>query len=294
MRLSIRDIRRGWTAAIVLAATMLVLQGCASLGGLGDVIRKPEVRVIRAEIEELTFQGLRLRFDVEISNPNPVGVRLAGFDYEFTVEQSSVVSGALQDRFEIEPRGTSVVPVPLELTFSEIAQAAGAITDRDESEYQAVFGLSFQLPVLDVVRISTTRDGVLPVVQLPQVRVRRLQVRELTLQGARLVLVMDVENPNGFLIGVDSLDYRFGVSGREWARGRMRQKTRLVRRSGATLQLPLNLSFSEMGQSVRRVLTGSSPLSYELSVEMALTTDLPLLPTATVTLDRSGEVTLAR
>jgi LEA14-like dessication related protein len=280
--------------AVLALGTLLVLSGCESLSGLGDVIRKPEVRVIGVEIEELTFQGMRMRFDVEIQNPNPVGVQLAGFDYRFEVDGATMVNGNLEERFGLEPRGRSVIPVPVEFTFEQLLAAVSGIADREESDYQITVGLSFQLPVLENVRVSATRDGVLPVIRVPRIAVKGLRVRDLTLQRASLVLGVEVKNPNGFLLTLSSLDYRFGVSGRPWASGKMHQQTAIGRQETTRLSLPMEIRFSDIGQSVRRILAGTRPLSYELQVEMKLGTDLPLLPEATLALDRSGEVSITR
>ena len=273
-------------------AAVVVLVGCASLGG--PVIRTPTAEVVGVVVESLTFQGARLRFDVEISNPNAVGVRLAGFDYDLEVEGARVLGGRIDHDVALAARGRSIVPVPVELAFADLIALVQGLADRDESPYTMTVGLSFRLPVLGTVRVAVARSGTLPVVRPPQLSVTGLRLHRLTLQGASLVLELEVRSPNGFAVWLDSLEYSLTVAGERWAAGTMRRTVPLLNRRAARLELPVDLSFTAVGQSARNILAGRDPLAYALEAEISLRTSLPLLPRATIPVELSGEIGLAR
>jgi LEA14-like dessication related protein len=281
------------TAAVAFAA-VVVLGGCASLGDLAGAIRRPTIHVVGAEVESLDFEGARLRFDVRIDNPNPVGIELAGYDYELTVDGTSFIEGLTDREVGLAANGSSIVPIPVEFEFQELLDVVQGLRGRDEAPYRLSVGLSFRVPVLEQVRLTATRDGTFPVVRLPRVRVLDLQVERVTLQEAALLLRLELANPNGFAIDLDALSYDFRISGRRWAYGVAERGVRLDGHGRARFDLPLRVNFVEVGLSVREVLTAGGPLAYELEAVLGVRTPLTLLPRADIPIGLRGQVRLGR
>jgi len=103
-------------------AFAFALAGCSSFD-LARVLKKPEVTVKGAEIELLTFEEARIRFDVALANPNPVGVRLAGFDYRLNLDGAEFLNGTVDREVSIAAHASSTVPVPV--AFRHEADAIG-------------------------------------------------------------------------------------------------------------------------------------------------------------------------
>lgn len=278
-------------AAAILAAASLA--ACASLD-LSAMIRKPTAEVVGAEIETLSFDGAGLRLDVKITNPNGVGIELAGFDYSLVIEGSELASGAVDRKVSMRANGSSVIPVPVTFTYKALFAAVRALADKDESPYELTVGFAFKLPVLDKVKVTATHKGTLPVVRLPTVRVASLRVSGLTLQGASLVLGVEVGNNNGFGLGLASLDYNFAVGNQSWATGTSRRAVQIPSRQKGLIEIPINLDFFAVGRTARDALLSSAPLSYELSARLGVGTTLPLLKNATVPIVVSGQVGILR
>jgi LEA14-like dessication related protein len=283
-----------FAAPLAAAAVLLLLAGCSTLGVLAAAVRPPEVRVAAVEITAVSFEGLTLRFDLELTNPNGVGIQLAGLDYDLQIDGSSFLKGETTQALTIAARERSVLPLPLELRFEELFRSLGSLADREESSYRLEAGLSFQLPVLDRVRVPVRREGTIPVIRLPRLAVQSLRLRSLSLQRASLTLGLQIDNPNGFLLSLEALEYRFRVAGQDWASGATRGAARVAGRGTGALELPLELDFAAVGQSVYRVLVGSAPLGYAFSGSVRFATSLPLLPSATIPVNLEGQVRLLR
>ena len=73
----------------------LILTNCAELMKIAQQgnIQKPAVRVSSARLAGLSFDKADLIFDIEISNPNSIGVSLAGFDYDLLLNGQSFLKG---------------------------------------------------------------------------------------------------------------------------------------------------------------------------------------------------------
>jgi LEA14-like dessication related protein len=281
-----------WHIRIAMAAAIAAaLAACESLE---SAIRKPTVEVVGFAIERLTFEDAAVRLDLKITNPNPVGIELAGFDYSLVIEGSELVKGTVDKKVGLRANGSSVVPVPMSFRYDSLFAAVRGLADKDETPYQITVGLSFDIPVLGKMKVTAAHKGTLPVVHVPRVRLASVRLEGVTLQGASIVLGVELANPNGFGLSLASLDYRFSVSGQRWATGTSRRAVQVPAKQSGRIDIPVNLDFASIGRSVRDTLLGRAPLAYSLSGTLAVGTTLPLLRSATVPVEVSGQVGLTR
>jgi LEA14-like dessication related protein len=281
-------------AVIAIAAAALLTAGCESLRDAVDVMRKPQVRIAATELEALSFSGLTLRFDVEIENPNPIGIGLSGFDYELQIEGNSFVSGAVAEKVTIAARDRSIVPLPVELGFEEIAQTIAALEGKEEAAYRLSSGFTFDLPVLGRVRVPVETDGTFPILRAPRLQFVSLRLNEISLSGASLDLDLELINRNSFRIFVESLEYRFQVDGRDWASGMHQQRVRILENDSARLTIPLDLDFGAVGRGVYQLILGGERLPYALKVNVDVGTSLRELKAASLPFALTGQLRIQR
>lgn len=280
-------------SVLLALAAALTLAGCASLD-LAGIVKKPEVTVTGAEIELLTFDEARVRFDVALANPNPVGVSLAGFDYRLTIDGVELLTGAVEKTVSIPARGSSTIPVPVAFRYDALISAVASLTDAAESPYQMSVGFSFDVPVLGKVRVPGSLKGTIPVIRVPRVRVSGLRLEQLTLEAASLALSLEIRNPNGFPFTLEAMEYSFDVGGRRWAAGRAAKVEAIDPGSVGRLYLPLRLNLLTAGRTVAEALGKRGPVSFVLDGRTAVSTPLPLLKSAIVPFHLEGQVEIAR
>jgi LEA14-like dessication related protein len=281
-------------AAVGIAAAVLLAGGCESLRDAVEVMRKPEVRIAATEIEALSFIGLTLRFDVEIENPNPIGIGLAGFDYELQIEGNSFVNGQVQERFAIAARERSIIPIPVELGFEEIAQTFAELAGKEEAAYQLSSGFSFDLPVLGRVRVPVRTDGSFPILRPPRLQVVNLRLNEISLSGASLTLDLELINRNSFKVFVESLEYRFQVDGRDWASGMRRERVRISENDSTRLTIPVDLDFGALGRGVYQMILAGGSLQYAFKANVDVGTSLRELKETSLPFELTGQLRIQR
>jgi LEA14-like dessication related protein len=282
------------TVLIGITAASLLAVGCESLRDAVDVMRKPEVRIAATELEALSFSGLTLRFDVEIENPNPIGIGLAGFDYELQIEDIPFVNGEVQDKVTVAARDRSIIPLPVELGFEEIAQTIDALKGKEEAAYRLSSGFTFDLPVLGRIRVPVQTEGSFPVLRAPRLQVVSLRLNEISLSGANLDLDLELINRNSFKVFVESLEYRFQVDGRDWASGMRQERVRIPDNNSARLTIPIELDFGAVGRGVYQMILGGERLQYALKANIEVGTSLRALEQAALPFELSGQLRIQR
>lgn len=277
-----------------LMAASVLLVGCDSLRDVVDAIRRPEVRIADTELEALSFSGLTLRFDMEIRNPNPIGISLSGFDYELQIEGTPFVSGEVDEKVTIEARDRSIVPLPVELGFEDLVRTIRELEDREEAAYQLTSGFSFDLPVLGRVRIPVSTEGSVPILRVPGLEVRSLRLNSISLSGASLDLELELRNRNNFKIFIESLEYRFRVDERDWASGMRQERVRIGENDVAALTIPVELDFAAVGLSVYQMILGAEALQYTLEANVDVGTSLRVLKNASLPFNVAGQLRIRR
>src|SRR5687768_4651783 len=99
--------------------------GCSSLSN----VQKPTASVTAMTLGEVDAQGFTMNFGVNVSNPNPVALPLAGTDYKLGIGGVGVLGGKTQSQGSIPAKGSRDVTVPVSVAFDNLLSAQQAIRD---------------------------------------------------------------------------------------------------------------------------------------------------------------------
>lgn len=275
----------------LFAVLLLGMSGCSTINQLTNM-QKPEASVKKVSITGLSFDAVDLLFDIDVRNPNALGIKLNSFDYELQMNENSFLSGLNDSGLEIAANGQKTVQLPLTLKFADLYNMFSSLKDQDSSVYELQAGFAFDVPVLGAVRIPVSKSGSIPNVKLPKIRVGALKLNNISLSGADLALILKVDNPNIFGINLNKLKYRFDVNGRSWGTGEIAQALRITEKGEGELTIPISLNFMELGMGLYNALTRGESLSYRLNGNVNFGTTLPLLGETQLSFDRDGQITL--
>ena len=284
----IRTALRG-TALIVA----LALAGCAALEREAER-RTPEASVTGARVAGFDFDAARLLFDVEVDNPNPVGIDVAGLDYDLRLGGERALSGESDERGEIPRRGSGSVAVPVTLDYRELRDQFSGLRWGSESDYEIDFGVHVDVPLLGERRLPASTSGTLPIPERPRVSVQDLRVERLGLDGARMALDVEVANANAFGLDLSALSYSLQIDGSDWASGTLERAARVDAEGSTTLSVPIDLDFGEMASGVRRMLLEGRRADFAFSGSLRGSADVDGLGDFELGFDEEGATGLGR
>ena len=277
---------------VLVAATLLT--GCESLRRLGLTVERPTARLESVSLANLTFREAELDASILVDNPNAVGITLSGLSYRLEIEGSEFIAGDQPKGIAVAAFDESALSLPVRIGFENLFDTYESVRTKDEASYLLEVDLRFDLPILGRVTIPLRREGTMPVVRPPSVRVASLRLDSISIVGARLSLTMAVENPNGFALGLESLDYSFAVQERVWVDGTTRSAQRIPPNGSGELSTEFTLSFAALGRTVRDLLLGDDSIAYAFSANARIDPELELIPTVSFPFDREGEIELRR
>lgn len=245
-----------WAAA---ASLLLMLGGCATLE---QQIKQPEVSLGDVRITSVSLADAQLAFDLDVKNPNPVGVSMKGLSYKLQLQDKSLFDGALTERLRVGANDTSRVTLPFTLRYEDIYGTLLALRDNKELRYQLSGEADFGL-----IRLPYSKSGSLALPSLPDISVESLRINKLGLSGVDLSLALKVANGNSFPIRLNGLDYNLKLADASLINGSSAAPLAVEANKSGQLLLNMSLNYAQIG-SLLQSLRSSSSLPIEFNSQM--------------------------
>lgn len=289
-----KNIKIQFVLSLILAA--IFLSACSTIHNLlrEANIRKPEVEFVDSKLTGLSFSSVDFMFNLKVDNPNPLGVKLDGFDYDFLINGASFIKGSQEKELEIKANDENTVQLPLSLGFMDLYDTFQSLRSKDKSTYQLKCAFSFNIPVLGVVKVPVSKKGEFPLLKRPKIKIDALRLQQLNITGAELKLGIRLNNPNAFSMILKHLQYNFEVNQQRWVAGDTERNIRITEKGESIIEIPFSLDFLQVGHSVYRVLTENRSFDYRFKANLDLTTSLPLLEQFELPFEHSGEIAVIK
>ncbi len=268
---------------VALGSALLVFLGCAALQQL---VQKPVVTLQKTDVTDLSFTEGTILFGFNVTNPNPIGVTVQKVSYQLDLNGKKFIQGVLNKGITVKASGTAPFELPITIRFMEFYQSVQDLLKSERVAYDLAGTLS-----IGPFEVPYKTGGSLPVPKLPEISLKNVKVTRLTLAGAGLLFTLHLKNGNSFSVSPSGLHYRIELAGTRFAEGDAEQILSMRKDGESTIELPLNVSFIELGKSAYNLLTRSAS-RYQISGNMRL--NIPSLGTQQIPFQKSGEVSLVK
>ncbi len=178
------------------------------------------------------------------------------------------------------------------LKFDDLKKLPGELWQKDRFSYQLDTKFIVNLPIIGDYAIPLTKHGELPVPKLPEIRVKGVQIKNLSFTEADLVAQVEVDNPNAFDLGFSDFNYQLNMNQQNWGQGSISENNSVPKNSKGTIDIPVKLNLVSMGQTVYKTLLNKQPLEYQLKGGITLDTGIELLRNYKMPLDIKGKASL--
>ncbi len=138
------------TGFILLTLLMIsFITSCqTALDLLKVVFEKPKVTIKSFGLADANTDHISFNLILNIDNPNSVGIKTSGIDYNLDINQKDVINGILKNGINIQANGASDVEVPIQVNFQKLIQVVPSVLRDVNNVNYKVFGvINFDTPI---------------------------------------------------------------------------------------------------------------------------------------------------
>lgn len=252
-----------------------LVSGCESVTQTLSGVSRPTAQVGGVGFGGLSTTGMVMTLSVEIDNPYPFALPLAGMDYRLGSGGEEIVSGSLSELESIPARGKGTVAVPMNLNFATMLSAAGGVKPGGVVPYEAALTLTggtvAGLLGGEALRLPLSKTGEVPVPIVPEVSVSTMRWTKLSLTEAAAQVEVSVNNPNTFAMAIQKMGAALEIGGVNVAQLAMESPSEVPVGETATMRIPISFKPLSLGPAVLGVLRGDGA-AYRMVGELAAAT----------------------
>ena len=191
----------------IMRLALLVLVGlsvgCSS-------IRRPEVRAVNVRISSIDFNGVGVLFNVDVYNPYPVRLKSPKFRYGIDVAQTEFMQSEQPTAIDLPPSGVGTMPLPVHMEYAKLWGTIEKLKGANEIPYR-LHGAIVVTTLEQSWNVPLEHKGTLPMLRPPSFSSPRVRIANVSLNGARVLLDVDVHNPNACSLGLANVGYSLAL-----------------------------------------------------------------------------------
>ena len=131
--------------SVVVTAALVAGTGCAALGR--NVFREPEVTFRELRLNGLGLTGGSLDVVLSVYNPNGYKLDATRLTYNLVLDSVQFASGALDQKFTVQDKDSTVVRLPIDFSWRGIGEAGRQLINSGAVNYRVTGDVTVGTPL---------------------------------------------------------------------------------------------------------------------------------------------------
>jgi len=225
-----------------------------------------------------------------LKNQLPFRFGVDSLNYRIYISGVKVAQSTYRMPFFLERLDTSLVTLPVSL-FGETLDSVLTLSEQkglDSVEYKVES--SFYTNLLVKKHFETTVKKRLPLVHIPKIDIKRVELDSLRLNKVVVLVHAFVGNKNVFPIKVKDLSYRFNLEENKWVDGKLPGVTNIAEDSETPLILPVRVSLEDAGETAFNLLAKGKTTDYKMEMDFRVESENNMIHDSKVIVKNEGSL----
>lgn len=122
---------------------------CSTLLDIAKIsFQQPKVGINSFSYTGADSQKVKFNLLLNIDNPNAIGIKTSGINYNLDLNNAGVINGNLSKGLEIAANGKNNIEIPIDVNFQNLLQIAPSlISNPNNLDYKVYGTISFDTPI---------------------------------------------------------------------------------------------------------------------------------------------------
>jgi LEA14-like dessication related protein len=247
---------KSFTGGAVAACLCLALSGGYSFVKSVDAAPREDISLSIKDkvIRNLSSSGLTLAFHIAVTNKGSSNRDLVRYHYRVVINQKVFLdmTVGLDEPLAIPAGRDTLIALPVKISYPLLFDAVGPVEDKALCDVVGEMFFADQRKRED--KVAFAYPGEFPIFKDPDIGFLPVQINDLTVGGADIVVRPRIRNLNGYDLLVDRISYRLQFGEKEVLAGLIPGDKSLPRLGEKTFSLPFIIDFFEAGKDLRELL----------------------------------------
>lgn len=271
----------------------LLLAGCAT-GAIQPSGAAPSATLVSDPVVALDRYRLKIPLTLTVVNPGRSALAVEDVRFALSVEAMNAGSRTVRVDTFVEPGSSTSLSFELPLDERTLGQAFTGKTGPPIAAYRVVAHVEARTEAGRSLDVQASAGGDFPIVRDPLFRITSIQIERDQLVTSKLVLALEVDNPNAFPLRMGSFGYEFYGEGKLWTEGRSAEPVVVPAGESARYTLNETVNFADMDRQLLDIVAKLQVVRYRIKGEATILTDLGFLRLFDAAFDEAGSCPVER
>ena len=262
--------------------------------GTIPLLQIPKISGAAFSTGKIDLTGVEQDWTFTVDNPNVFPIPMPKLDWDYGINQVSVLKGGVDSNGMVPALSQSPVTVKVSLAFADLITALGTLGD--STGLQSVMNLDsvFPVPALQDMDFNMEIPSILPVFRKPELKFLGINIKNMALQKLDFVINWEADNPNDFPLDIGNFNYDLKVNNSQWAQGTLDSAPQLKANSKTIIPLNITISSINLINQIIDIINRGSNVNFSSSGSFDFSGDVPGLDKIDLPFDLSGATRLVR
>ncbi|TXE13704.1 LEA type 2 family protein [Algoriphagus aquimarinus] len=250
----------------------------------------PRVELSIMEITSLTAEKTEMTVKVLLKNQLPFSFTADSLQYSIFINDVEVIKSHYKKTISLESNDASLISLPLTILNHHLTSILKASERKEIDSVEYRLHATFFTDIVFKKKFDVDVNRLLPLIYIPELTSKHIQVDSLNFSRAAIQLNISIKNQNVFSIKAKNIAYKFAIEDHDWIEGEIPGVTDIKEQSITDLEIPIRLSFKEVGKTLFDLLKNGKDVKYKLDLTFRIDSENQSVKNSKVILKSSGSV----
>ncbi|MES0490143.1 MAG: LEA type 2 family protein [Leptospirales bacterium] len=245
---------------VALLCLVIFQAQCAS--GSAKLFKTPEIEYEGFKVKHIDFSGATLEFYLGVVNNNRFGVKLAGMQHRFSMEEEEIFVSEMDDKIHIKPKDRTIVKIPIKVSFKEFKKGIGYIIETRRLPYRINSIITFDT-AFGEIPVKIKKEGELEFPAPPDITVEDVDLDKMTIKQIKLIFSLRLENNDEVNLKIKSMNYAIRLNGTPISDGEISSFSEKRRSKTLNITIPVTIEMRNLKRSIIKVIA-SGKIDYQM------------------------------
>jgi LEA14-like dessication related protein len=250
----------------------------------------PEIHVLRVDITGISEEEINLRVKVSLENRMPIGVLIDSIAYIIFIEDKQIAQSMYPKKIDIDANGKSSINLPVSLAYKKLGTLFGRLHRAGKDSTLMRMDVQVYSSLIPKDSALVHIHQMIPVLVLPRIHLKQLQIANLSTSGATVKVTMSVVNENTMRFAFHDSKYKIIFEDHKAIEGVIPHIIELPAKDSAVVTIPLELDFKQIGQTLADYIRKGKDMTYDVTITTRPVTNIETLKDSDIILHDAGKL----